>query len=390
MSHVRFIILGLAVPLTVALVGDPSMRRTESVFATQADTNRTQFQEAPNSASDIPSADRKSESDQAEDKNGPQTTQGRPALEPAVRNIGRWFIVHGPRLLGIVLITALILWAGRTARDRLVDVLTRRLARGGKVEREARAQTLIGVCHNAVTVAVLFGATTMFLSELGVNVSVVIGGAAVIGLAVAFGAQNLIRDYFYGFVILLENQYRVGDVVTIGQVSGVVERVTLRITVLRGEDGTLNFVPNGQILTVGNKTHGWSRALFEIPVGYREDVDYVMDVLREIGQELRKTPGYELLIVDDPEMLGVDALGDSAVIIKFFMKTQPTKQWKVKREMLRRIKKRFDELNIEIPLPQRTIHYRRDDDTTDLDRLRQEAGPRSVSSPTRSRGQGSI
>ncbi len=219
----------------------------------------------------------------------------------------------------------------------------------------------------------------MFLTELSVDVSVVVGSAAVLGLAVAFGAQNLIRDYFYGFVILLENQYRVGDVIAIGQVSGTVERVTLRITVLRGEDGTLNFIPNGQILTVGNKTHGWSRALFEIPIGYREDVDHVMDVLREIGQELRQTSGYELLIVDDPEMLGVDSLGDSAVIIKFLMKTQPTKQWKVKREMLRRIKKRFDELHIEIPLPQRTIHYRNDDDSTELDRSAHEAVPASAS-----------
>lgn len=389
MSHVRLAVFVFVVLLIVGLVGDPRTRRTDSVFATQADTNRTQFQETPGSASNTPSADQKSEPDQAEHKNGPLTTQGRPALEAALRNIGRWFVVHGPRLLGIILITALIIWAGHTARDRLVDVLTRRLARGGKVEREARAQTLIGVCHNAATVAVVFGAATMFLSELGVNVSVIVGGAAVFGLAVAFGAQNLTRDYFYGFVILLENQYRVGDVVTIGQVSGVVERVTLRITALRGEDGTLHFVPNGQILTVGNKTHGWSRALFEIPIGYREDVDYVMDVLREIGQELRKTPGYELLIVDDPEMLGVDALGDSAVIIKFHMKTQPAKQWKVKREMLRRIKKRFDELNVEIPLPQRTIHYRNDDDTTDLERLRREAGPVGMP-PNRNRCQGSI
>lgn len=306
-----------------------------------------------------------------------------------LRGVWHWLVLHGPRLLGIVLIAVLIVWIGSVVHQRLVDVLTRRLARGGKIEREARAQTLIGVCHNAATVAVVFGAMTMFLSELGVDVSVVVGGAAVIGLAVAFGAQNLIRDYFYGFVILLENQYRVGDVVTIGQVNGTVERVTLRITVLRGEDGTLNFIPNGQILTVGNKTHGWSRALFEIPVGYREDVDYVVEILREIGQELRKAPGYELLIVDDPEMLGVDALGDSAVIIKFYMKTQPTKQWKVKREMLRRIKKRFDELNIEIPLPQRTIHYRNDEDIAVLDRLKQE--PASVGVPSkRNKGQGSI
>lgn len=297
----------------------------------------------------------------------------------ALRNLWHWLIVHGPRLLGILLIAGLLMWVGGVVRDRLVDLLTRRLDRGGKLEREARAQTLIGVCHNAANVAIVFGATTMFLSEMGVDVSVVVGGAAVIGLAVAFGAQNLIRDYFYGFVILLENQYRVGDVISIGQVSGVVERVTLRITVLRGEDGTLNFVPNGQILTVGNKTHGWSRALFEIPIGYREDPDYVINILREIGQELRKSPGYEMLIVDDPEMLGVDALGDSAVIIKFLMKTQPTKQWKVKREMLRRIKKRFDELNIEIPLPQRTIHYRNDNESPDLDHQGHEAVPRGAS-----------
>lgn len=272
-----------------------------------------------------------------------------------------WLSDHGPVLVGIVAVSVLLLWLGNILESRLVELLCRRFQRAGREEREARARTLASVAQNAACVAIVFAAATMILSELSVDVSVILGGAAVIGLAAAFGAQNLIRDYFTGFVMLLENQYRVNDVVKIGNIGGTVERVTLRITALRDQDGTLHFIPNGQITTVSNKTHGWSRALFMIPVDYKEDVDRVMDVLREIGTELRAEPEFEPFILDDPEMLGVDELGDSAVIVKFFMKTRPLKRWRVKREMLRRIKKRFDELHISIPVPQRMIHHRYED-----------------------------
>jgi small conductance mechanosensitive channel len=198
----------------------------------------------------------------------------------------------------------------------------------------------------------------MICEEVGVAVAPLLGGAAVVGLAVAFGAQNLIRDYFYGFVILLENQYKINDVLKIGDVSGQVERITLRMTVLRDLEGSVHFIPNGKIDCVTNMTHGWSRALFEIKVSFNEDTDHVVDMLMDIAKGLRAEPQYGRVILEDPEMLGVDALGDTWATIKFVIKTRPLKQWLVKREMLRRIRKKFSENGIGMPIQQRVIHHR--------------------------------
>ncbi len=221
--------------------------------------------------------------------------------------------------------------------------------------------TLVGVFSNTATIALVTGTVLMVLDELGVPIGPLMGGAAVFGLAVAFGAQNLIRDYFTGFMVLLEDQYGVNDVVKIGDAAGAVEKITLRMTVLRDLEGSLHFIPHGTITQVINMTHGWSRAVVDVGVAYNENPDKAMNALVEIGKELREDPKFSPLILDGPEMLGVDALGDSAVTIKFFLKTQPSQRWFVKRELLRRIKIRFDELQIEIPFPQRTIHYARDE-----------------------------
>src|SRR5262249_44138375 len=131
-----------------------------------------------------------------------------------------------------------------------------------------------------------------------------------------------------------------------------------RTTVLRDLEGVVHFIPHGTITTVSNLTHGWSRALFDVGIAYKEDVDRVMQLLLDMGREIRQDPAFGPLILDDPEMLGVDDLADSAVVIKFFLKTKPLQQWTVKREMLRRIKNRFDALGIEIPFPHQTVYHR--------------------------------
>ena len=159
-------------------------------------------------------------------------------------------------------------------------------------ERENRARTLVSVFHNAANLIVIIGGLLMLISEAGINIMPLVGAAGVIGLAVAFGAQNLVRDYFSGFMILLENQYGINDVIKVGDIGGLVERITLRVTVLRGLDGTVHFIPNGQIDKVSNMTHGWSRALFEIGVAYKEDVDLVMKTLVQLGKELRADPTF--------------------------------------------------------------------------------------------------
>ena len=281
----------------------------------------------------------------------------------APRNVLQWTIDHGPRILLILLGMAGIVWIARLMERRITDWM----AHHGKAritgEDENRAKTLVGVFHNAIRVVVLLGGLLMILAEADVNIIPLMGGAAVLGLAAAFGGQNLLRDYFTGFMILMENQYAVNDVVRIGEAAGLVERITLRLTVLRDLDGKVHFIPNGHIVTVTNLTHGWSRALFNISVAYKEDVDRVMEVLLELGKELRRDLDYRHMILEQPEMLGVDQFGDSAVIIKFYIKTRPLMQWTVKREMLRRIKKKFDELGIEIPFPHRTLYHRYEPNT---------------------------
>lgn len=272
------------------------------------------------------------------------------------QNVARWLRDRGLRIAGIALAMAALLWIVRRTQRYMIRVMSG--GRGSREELENRAKTLVGVFNNAATIAILIGGALMVLTELGMSIGPLLGGAAVVGLAVGLGAQNLIRDFFSGFMILLENQYGLNDVVRINNMAGLVENITLRITVLRDVDGAVHFIPNGQINAVTNLTHGWSRAVFDIGISYNSDVDRAMSVLIEIGREMRREPAYHELILDDPEMLGVDALAESAVVIRFVMRTRPLKQWMVKREMLRRIKKRFDEVGIEIPFPHRTVYHR--------------------------------
>ncbi len=271
-----------------------------------------------------------------------------------------WLWEHGPRILGILIGALLLWWLVRVAERRMTAVILR-ASRGEEEDEEERlnrARTLTGFFRHAAGLIILGGTVALILAELGVNLRLMLGGAAITGLAAAFAAQNLLRDYFSGFVILLENQYGINDVVKIGDIAGIVEKVTLRLTILRGLDGTVHFVPNGQIATVSNMTHGWSRALFDIEVSYNEDLDRVMAVLMDLARELRDDPVYGPLILDDPEMLGVDEFRASGISIKFYIKTKPLRQWAVKRELNRRIKRRFDELGIEIPFPHRTVYHR--------------------------------
>ncbi|MGE0609229.1 MAG: mechanosensitive ion channel domain-containing protein [Pirellulales bacterium] len=273
------------------------------------------------------------------------------------RNLLNWLIDHGPRILGLLLAMMFCVWLARAGGSRLVEIMARRSVRGGAEERANLARTLAGVFHNMATVVIVTCGSLALLDEIGLPVGPLMGGAAVAGLAIAFGAQNLIKDFFTGFMILLEQQYMVNDVIRIGDIAGQVERITLRMTVLRDLEGRVHFMPHGQILAVTNLTHGWSRAVFDIGVAYKENVDRVMQVLMDLGRQLRRDQEYGPLILDDPTMLGVDAFADSAVMIKFYIKTRPLRQWPVKRELLRRIKNKFDELGIEIPFPHRTLYH---------------------------------
>jgi small conductance mechanosensitive channel len=193
------------------------------------------------------------------------------------------------------------------------------------------------------------------LQEAGIDVKTVLGGAAILGFALAFGAQNLMRDYFTGFMILLEDQYELGDLVTIGDVTGRVEKVNMRTTMLRDLEGRVHFIPNGEVKSVTNRSYVWGRALIEVPVGFQEDVDRVMAVLLEVAAELRADPEFGPWVTNEPVMLGVDRFTESGIIIKFIIETLPDKIFPVRREMLRRIKNEFDRVGIEISVPNRML-----------------------------------
>jgi small conductance mechanosensitive channel len=226
-------------------------------------------------------------------------------------------------------------------------------------DREAvkRAETLGRVFRYLIAVVVSLVAGMLVLAELGISVAPILGAAGVVGLAVGFGAQSLVRDYFNGFFILLENQIRQGDVVNVGgDHAGLVEQVTLRFVQLRDYDGRVHFVPNGQISSVINLTRGFSFAVIDAGVAYRENVDDVMAVMREVGQEMRAQPEWGERLLEDLEMAGVDQWGDSAVVIRCRFKCVPLQQWSVKREYLRRLKLAFDAKGIEIPFPHLTVY----------------------------------
>lgn len=219
-----------------------------------------------------------------------------------------------------------------------------------------RVKTLSHLFYWLGTLAIFAIISYMILQTFGFDVAPLLAGIGIVGIAFGFGGQYLIRDVINGFFILLEGQYRINDVVKIGDFGGLVENINLRITTLRDLEGRVIIIPNGEIKTVVNFTKEYSYALFDIGVAYKENVDRVMQVIKDMGKELRKDPYFGKLILDDLEMFGVDDFGDSQVTIKFRIKTLPIKQWEVAREFRRRLKNRFDELGIEIPFPHRTLY----------------------------------
>jgi small conductance mechanosensitive channel len=264
---------------------------------------------------------------------------------------------------------------------RLLRVLTRRIERAVDdgdpttlTQREQRGRTLAQLLNSvgAVTITVAAGLTIL---NLFIAIGPLLAGVGVAGLAISFGAQSLVKDVIGGFFILLENQLAVGDIVEINGVGGVVERLTLRVVMLRDLHGTLHVIPNGSITMVSNKTRGWSRAVLDIPVAYKEDVDAVIRVLREVADAFWRDDEWRSALAEAPAVWGVEALADSAINIRLVAATHPGRQWDVSRELRRRIKNRFDQEGIEIPFPQRTLHLK-DADVL----LRQLAGVRESAS----------
>ncbi len=264
-----------------------------------------------------------------------------------------WLFSSGLHISLVIILTWIAIRILKKLSGRLIQLVAQQKDDG---EFQKRTQTLGAMVRYVLLFAIVAVAAMIVLKELGIDIGPILAAAGIVGLAVGFGAQSLVKDIISGFFILLEDQIRVGDVVNIGDKAGLVEKVSLRTTVLRDLAGNVHYVPNGHINVVTNMTKDYSRYVFDIGIAYREDVDEVIKVIKGIDEELRNDPEFKDDILEPIEIFGLDQFAASAVIIKARTTTLPIKQWKIGREFNRRLKKRFDELKIEIPFPHVTLY----------------------------------
>ena len=263
--------------------------------------------------------------------------------------------------LRIALILALA-WALQALAARLIRLFRRYMQRKSpSLDEQARIETLARVFRNGAAVIIVLVAGMLVLGELGISIAPILATAGVAGVALGFGAQSLIKDYFNGFFLLLDDQIRESDVVEVAGKSGLVEEVTLRYVRLRDFDGHVHFVPNGEIKVVSNRTRSFAYAAVDIGVGYGVDIDQALALMREAGQAMRADAKWQARLADDIEILGVERLDNSAVVLRCRLKVVPAiEQWNVKREFLKRVKLAFDARGIEMPFPQLTVHVAKD------------------------------
>lgn len=267
-----------------------------------------------------------------------------------------WFFQHGIKVLVILLSAVLIHAFSSVFIEKLVrKVITLKDPRDKSAERK-REDTLIRIFSTSIAVIVWTLAILMVLSELGFAVGPLLAAAGVAGLAFGFGGQYLIRDLISGLFIIMENQYRIGDVVCADDTCGLVEDISLRMTILRDLDGVVHHVPHGEIKRVSNLSKGFARVNLNIGVSYNANLEKVIKVVNDVGNRLAKDPEWKKRIISPPQFLRVVDFADSAVIIKILGDTKPLAQWDVTGELRKRIKIAFDKEGIEIPFPQRVIH----------------------------------
>ncbi len=263
----------------------------------------------------------------------------------------RYFTIVGACVGSIFIIRRLVPFAiMRTLRVQMKDKR--------KAEREKRVQTLVRLVTTVSAIVLGTVAVLLVLHEAGINIYAGLAAIGIIGVPVGFATQQLIRDYIGGFFIYLENQYNVGDVIRVGDISGVVDELSLRRTVLRDLDGARHTVANGDIRVVSNLTQEWSRANINISVAYKEDLDRVMGLMRRTWEEMTEDPNWgPFMLSKTPWLLRVDEFGESGITIKMVGETEPVKQWDVMGEYRRRIKRVFDDEGVEIPWPHVKVYY---------------------------------
>ncbi|WP_253942381.1 mechanosensitive ion channel family protein [Nocardioides sp. zg-1230] len=285
-----------------------------------------------------------------------------------------WVVGKPSALLGLILIGLLVRWVLHRLIDRVVrkaehGVLPDRLSRavsGGRMgaalnlredpgytRRVQRAATMGSLLKSIVTGVVLTVVTLMFIAELGYDIGPLIASAGIIGVAIGFGSQALVKDFLSGIFMIFEDQYGVGDVVDLGEASGTVEAVSLRVTRLRDVNGTVWYVRNGEILRVGNMSQNWARTVIDVTVGYTEDLVKVRSVLEEVAHDLWEDEDFKGLVIEEPEVWGVESMGVDGVVVRVTLKTAPMEQWGIARAMRERVKARFEHEGINLAVAQR-------------------------------------
>jgi moderate conductance mechanosensitive channel len=276
-----------------------------------------------------------------------------------------WLIGKPLAIIWLVVLALLARWLLHKLIERLVrraqlGVLPDAFSRGPFAEqprevssgrRAQRAQTIGSLLKSIVSGVVFAVVVIMAISELGYDIAPLIASAGILGVALGFGAQSLVKDFLSGIFMIFEDQYGVGDSVNLGEVSGTVEAVSLRVTRLRDVDGTVWYVRNGEILRVGNQSQNWSRSVLDIAVGYKEDVTRVRRILKEVAHDLWEDDAFREEIIEEPEVWGVQSVGPDSVVVRVTLKTMPQQQWHVSREMRERVKLRFDAEGIQVPRP---------------------------------------
>ena len=269
-------------------------------------------------------------------------------IDPETRVV----LVQVLRVIAILVLA----WILQIVAARLIRIFRTYMARRTGGDEVARIETLARVFRNTAVIVIFIVAGTLVLGELGISIAPILATAGVAGVAIGFGAQSLIKDFLGGFFLLLDDQVREGDVVEVAGLSGLVEEVTLRYVRLRNFEGHVHFVPNGEIKTVTNRTRGFAHAVIEVGVAYREDPDEALAVMKDVARAMRADSIWQARLPEDLEVVGVEKLADSAVVLRARLRVvPPIEQWNVRREFLKRLKKAFGERSIEIPFPHLTV-----------------------------------
>ena len=280
-------------------------------------------------------------------------------IQSFIENATTWIVDHGLRILLVLVLMFVFIKIAQAATGRFFRSF-KKGRRETDEEFKKKADTLSSIAASVLTIVIVIIAAITIMGELEIPIGPILASAGIVGVALGFGGQHVVKDVISGFFILLDDQIRVGDVVQIAGKGGLVEKINLRMTILRDLAGNVHYVRNGEINVVTNMTKEYSRYVFDVGVAYREDVDEVIAVIKEVDENLRNDPEFKNDILEPIEILGLDQFADSAIIIKARTKTKPIRQWAVGREFNKRLKKKFDEKDIEIPFPHVTLYMGQD------------------------------